>query len=464
MKNKIDHDLQDFYLVKKFKNLTVSDFSFIPRLTPNKVYPYNDLCDEEFYAVKSRQGFAKPALEKFTGQSIDDVPQIAIAASGGGVRASIVLLGLLYGLKQIGLLDGVTYLATLSGSTWSTASWMIYDCGLEETIGRLQQRLTLPVHKDLSLGAIKAALSYKEKYGKKSSINDLWGAILGNIYFQAKGTYGLGVHLSDLAPTIATGKYPLPLFASIIGNTSPHYQWMEFSPFAVGSSYLCGWVNPSDFGKTFNYGQSTDKYPGETFSYLLGLFGAFYAANVQDIINDLREELEAKWHIHIPDSWIDWGNKRVSPPQVPNFVKNMQGRIQDDPLQFMDAGATVNIPVPLLLRRGCPLIIICDASDTCLSPYASPMIDVYNYAKEKGYRMPPIDYTEIVKKPLSILYDPYHPGCPIIIYIPNFNFYSSEKFQYTQEEFFKVFNGIAAAVTNNKDLIRSAVIQTVENL
>lgn len=45
-------------------------------------------------------------------------PVIAVLGSGGGLRAHIACLGVLSEMKELGLLDAVTYLAGVSGSTW----------------------------------------------------------------------------------------------------------------------------------------------------------------------------------------------------------------------------------------------------------------------------------------------------------------------------------------------------------
>ncbi|XP_074917519.1 cytosolic phospholipase A2 gamma-like, partial [Chelonoidis abingdonii] len=48
----------------------------------------------------------------------DNMPNIAVLGSGGGLRAMIALLGTLVELKNQGLLDAVMYLCGVSGSTW----------------------------------------------------------------------------------------------------------------------------------------------------------------------------------------------------------------------------------------------------------------------------------------------------------------------------------------------------------
>lgn len=43
---------------------------------------------------------------------------VAVLGSGGGTRAMSSLYGSLAGLQELGLLDTVTYLSGVSGSTW----------------------------------------------------------------------------------------------------------------------------------------------------------------------------------------------------------------------------------------------------------------------------------------------------------------------------------------------------------
>ncbi len=47
------------------------------------------------------------------------VPVIAIAGSGGGFRAMVGFAGVMKALFESGVLDCATYIAGLSGSTWS---------------------------------------------------------------------------------------------------------------------------------------------------------------------------------------------------------------------------------------------------------------------------------------------------------------------------------------------------------
>jgi len=84
------------------------------------------LSSQEVAAINKRIAHTKTFLEKEIGAKIsgDKFPRIAICLSGGGMRASICACGLFAGLDDVGLLDTVSYVAALSGSTWFLAHYL----------------------------------------------------------------------------------------------------------------------------------------------------------------------------------------------------------------------------------------------------------------------------------------------------------------------------------------------------
>lgn len=50
--------------------------------------------------------------------SVRQVPVVAIITTGGGLKSMTGLYGSLMGLKKLNLLDCVTYISGLSGTTW----------------------------------------------------------------------------------------------------------------------------------------------------------------------------------------------------------------------------------------------------------------------------------------------------------------------------------------------------------
>ncbi|MEQ2284864.1 Cytosolic phospholipase A2, partial [Ameca splendens] len=66
--------------------------------------------------IKKLLDMEKP---RFLPSSPEEVPVIAIAGSGGGFRAMVGFSGVMKALFESGVLDCATYVAGLSGSTWS---------------------------------------------------------------------------------------------------------------------------------------------------------------------------------------------------------------------------------------------------------------------------------------------------------------------------------------------------------
>ena len=53
-------------------------------------------------------------------------PTVAIIGSGGGYRAAMALSGAMKALQDIGILDCVTYISGVSGSTWLYFKIILY--------------------------------------------------------------------------------------------------------------------------------------------------------------------------------------------------------------------------------------------------------------------------------------------------------------------------------------------------
>lgn len=426
----------------------------------------NDLCQQELDALKVRNTRTHATLQKFMGVDLlpDNAPSIGVACSGGGLRASIATLGLLRGLEKIGILDAVNYTAGNSGSTWILASWLVHDKSLEQLTEYIKSKIRDTIDRDnFDKTALIHALTDKIKNLKPFSLNDIWGAWLAGGFFGTGDGCEHTITLADIAPKVASGAYPIPLFAATIGETAPCYHWAEFSPFKIGSEYLNTWINASDFGKRFDTGLSFDTSKTESFGYLLGLFGSLYAMSITDVIEMIQNDLEQYFNteLSLPFlSWLPWvNNVRISPPDVCNFAHNLPNCPLADEhyLTFVDAGFAFGLPFPALLRRNVQVYIVCDASSDVLIESANTMHKVQDYASKNNYPFPPIDYTTITKQKISVFADPANPAAPVIIYIPNFDSFSTFKASYTTEEFDQLMLGMEQAVTDNVETIKQAL-------
>lgn len=440
-------------------NTALSSAHVNPKIT---IRNGNQICEQENIAVSSRKTSAHKAIQNFVQSpiTIDQVPTIGLACSGGGSRAAIATLGVLRGLEKIGLLDGVNYAAGVSGSTWTLTSWMYHQqMNLDQLTTFLKEKLRHEFSfKNVDRYLVGQILATKRKNSRRISLNEIWGALLAQVFLGTPENSGQSACLGDLASQTLMGTYPVPLFTAVIGQTSPHYQWAEFSPFEIGSTYLNTWIHPSIFGKKFTGSSTTDIHPGESLGYLLGIFGSAYAASTGDAWERFRSIAKSQYNVTLPSpfssDFFEKANFRISPPHVSNFARlHGPNQLKDkDYLSFIDAGVAFNLPFPPLLRRNVEVYIVCNASGT-----PGALESAQTYAQQNGLPFPSIDFKKVAKKTLSVCVDKNNPAAPIIIYIPNFQKFATTKFRYSNQQFDQVLNSMEQAVTENADLIKAAI-------
>lgn len=453
------HAMQPYH--RPFSTRSCCDYSSQPVA---RAHQGTDVCLNEQIARDARNEKALTALQNFVGHPLtpNQLPSIALACSGGGLRASLATLGILRGLEKIGLLDAVTYAAGNSGSTWTLAAWPVHNKGLDHLTQYLRSRICNTINpQNFDTTSLFKTFGEKLQNLRPFSLNDIWGAWLAGGFF---GIEKSNIMLSDIAPQVSDGSYPIPLFCSVIGETAADvYQWVEFSPFQIGSEYLNAWISPDAFGKKFNKGTSFDSSKPENFGYLLGLFGSLYAAGSAEILNQIKEQLEllnqqcSKPSLSSLFGWTE--NIRLSPPDIYNFTYNLPNSPLADEffLTFVDAGFEFALPFPPLLRRTIKLYIVCDASSNVMIESQNPMHDVCAYAYKNGYHFPAIDYTKLVCQKISIIHDPQDPQSPVIVYIPNQELFSTYKISYTNQEFDQLVSSMQDTVVNNAAAIKQAV-------
>lgn len=434
----------------------------------------NGLCVPELNTFKNRLDKCQNPLSKFVGKNLTNatMPYIGLVCSGGGFRSAIAALGLWRGLEKIALLDGVAYNATLSGSTWSSAAWYAHAMNLDELTTYLKVKMNDATNpKKLDLEAIIERLIQKVESGRHFSFNDIYGAFLADVFFRTETQSGQDVFLTDIQPLITEAILPIPLFSAAIGNTEPAYQWTEFSPFETGSTYLNAWIPSSTIGKKFSNGVSYDKKPAEHFGYLLGAFGSAYAVSLVDYLTIIVDELKQKHPSLVlaeeTFSLLPFENEfRFSPAKINNFGHKLSSSPLGDlsELTLIDAGIHINMPFIPLFRRGMNVYIVCDASGDTTFAKGEVMQLVAAYAQKNSIPFPPINFDELGNHPVSIWYDVNNPACPVVIYIPNFQEFSTFKFSYSEEEFDRLMSGIENAVINNVDVIKKGINIAVANL
>ncbi|MDR3549851.1 MAG: hypothetical protein P4L31_00415, partial [Candidatus Babeliales bacterium] len=329
-----------------------------------------DLCQQENNFTSTRISHVKASLEKILNIPLTDkqVPRIAICASGGGYRAALTMLGALDGsdmpIAQNGsknLLDITTYLAAVSGSA-SVAAGMAYTHKTpSESINHIAPLINKSLLSDFSMVDLALALKRKTQHGQSISFIDLFGSLMAQRTFKGLGIdHPSSIDLATYASQIDPLKSPLPIQTSIIGNnTSGKYEWVEFTPFEIGSTFLNTFIPSWAFGRKFENGLSIDFTPPQSLAFCMGLWGSAMCANPHDFFKiRIAPELDP-----IVSSFVapqleqlftrpPFSNVRLSPAHVFNWNLGMQNATlnKHKTLTLVDAGFDSNFPLPPLLR------------------------------------------------------------------------------------------------------------------
>ncbi|XP_043846770.1 cytosolic phospholipase A2 gamma-like [Dromiciops gliroides] len=255
---------------------------------PRKYYESSDISvhfgisDEEKAAVKNRGEKVLTALKKL-GLNVKKGPVLSVLVSGGGLRADIACQGVLSELSHVGLLDVVTYLAGVSGSTWCMSSLYSQRDGFQDLVkaeNELRRRLQEDSWKfSVALDGLCVAAE-RDDY----SLTDFWSYSV--VYYLTKEL--LDARLSHVRDQSEKGTVPYPIFATIdkyfksCGKEKTQNAWFEFTPDWTGYSTLGpstpgAYVSTTHCGSRFEGGKLIQQKAERDFSYLRALCGSALA-------------------------------------------------------------------------------------------------------------------------------------------------------------------------------------------
>ncbi|XP_074075790.1 cytosolic phospholipase A2 gamma-like isoform X2 [Macrotis lagotis] len=241
------------------------------------------ISEEEKVAVQNRGKKVLMALQKL-GINTKKSPIVSVLVSGGGLRATIACQGVLTELSHLGILDMVTYLAGVSGSTWCMASlYTQSDDGWEDL-----QKAEVELQRRLREGSWKTfvALDGLCKAAERDdySLTDFWSYSF--VYFFTKEL--INTRLSQVRLQSEMGTVPYPIFAAIEENLKigekekTQHAWFEFTPDWAGYSTL-GYSEPGTYvsttycGSKFEGGKLIQQEPERDLSYLRALCSSVLA-------------------------------------------------------------------------------------------------------------------------------------------------------------------------------------------
>ncbi|XP_036421435.1 cytosolic phospholipase A2 gamma-like [Colossoma macropomum] len=203
--------------------------------------------------------------------SEDEVPNIAVLGSGGGLRAMVGLLGLLSQLKEDRLLDCIMYLCGVSGSTWCMVS-LYKEPDWSTKLKTLKDNI---VHR-----LVEGKVSWWERakklreYKKKDnfSLTDIWAALVVSDLMKEIDEHKLTEQRSNYAND------PYPIYTAI-DKQCKHDNlnadvWFEITPDESGYSLTGAFVDSSCFGSQFENGKKIEDQPETDMLYLQGLCGS----------------------------------------------------------------------------------------------------------------------------------------------------------------------------------------------
>nr|XP_060636635.1 cytosolic phospholipase A2 gamma-like [Anolis sagrei ordinatus] len=255
-----------------------------------------DISDKEKATIARRKTEVYNCLQKFgMNCTMSSLPSIAILGSGGGLRAMIALQGVLAELQKQGLLDAVTYLCGVSGSTWC----MSYIYEHEEWVTQLPN-----LEKKLCEQLTNTAWSAKKAFDAlvepskddTYSLTDFWGNVIVNAMLHELDYH----YFSEERRVSSYGKVPYPIYAAVDSNklannskTHPDI-WFEFTPDEAGFIHRGAFVDMRLFGSVFENGKLKEIKEEKSISYLRGLWGSAIASfkAIEDFIKHLIFEIK----------------------------------------------------------------------------------------------------------------------------------------------------------------------------
>ncbi|KAI8612284.1 acyl transferase/acyl hydrolase/lysophospholipase [Chytriomyces sp. MP71] len=379
-------------------------------LPPERVRTGTRLCDAEIQFRARRAATAAGAVSVLVGESValQHVPTVAIAASGGGSRAMIATLASLNELNSIGVLDTVSYLAGVSGSTWSLAHMYNHANPTNSPRSALQAaRLSLsknvlnplPLLENPPTIALATLMERFRTTKSKLNVVDLFGVLLSAAFLEttrnslslqavsgvAPSLRSTGVGSLGLAPRIsmqtgggvADGTSPMPIYSCVTYSgegAREQYQWVEFSPYEMGfiSAHDMQdgvWIPTRAFGRAFRGGISASDDAEVSLGIMLGVFGSAFTANLHRIIQEIESDIPKDVLDRVRSLLKDRMDfHAISPSHFPNpsfRLKHFNDPITNSEyIPLMDSGMDNSLPIAPLLHpsRKVDIIIVLDAS------------------------------------------------------------------------------------------------------
>uniref|UniRef100_A0A9J7XTE6 Phospholipase A2 n=1 Tax=Cyprinus carpio carpio TaxID=630221 RepID=A0A9J7XTE6_CYPCA len=277
--------MTNVYLELSLEECSATDLRFSLDLCPKEKLYRQHRRDRVMLGIKKLLHMEEPSSLP------SSVPVIAVLGSGGGFRAMVGFSGVMKALNESGVLDCVTYVAGLSGSTWYMSALYSHPefptKGLEQINQELMNRvssnplrLLLPKH----ITNYVHALWSKKATGQPVTFTDIFGMLIGETLIPSR----MDTKLSELQEKINEAQAPLPLFTCL--HVKPDVSelkfadWVEFSPYEIGMAKYGTFMTPDLFGSKFFRGNVVKKHEENPLHFLMGVWGSAFSILINRIL------------------------------------------------------------------------------------------------------------------------------------------------------------------------------------
>ncbi|XP_031417617.1 cytosolic phospholipase A2 gamma-like [Clupea harengus] len=215
----------------------------------------HDLCDEEkSYIQKRLQIVGNCLCSHDIVYKHDELPRVALLASGGGQRAHTAILGVLRQLGQDNLLDCFLYMAGVSGSIWAMSS-LYADAHWSKNVTNATSGLLLSMSEGKGVTFSEGVQWLRKRHAEGDlSLSDPWGVLICAL----KGVPLETRTLSDEGKRQKDGANPYPLYSAIertlFHKKEAKEMWFEMSPHEVGFTGPGAFVKTSLLNRHFEGG------------------------------------------------------------------------------------------------------------------------------------------------------------------------------------------------------------------
>ncbi|XP_063563760.1 cytosolic phospholipase A2 beta-like [Gorilla gorilla gorilla] len=402
---------------------------------------FGPCAEEQAFLSRRKQVVAaalRQALQLDGDLQEDEIPVVAIMATGGGIRAMTSLYGQLAGLKELGLLDCVSYITGASGSTWALANlyedpeWSQKDlAGPTELLKTQVTKNKLGVLAPSQLQRYRQELAERARLGYPSCFTNLWALISEALLHDEPHDH----KLSDQREALSHGQNPLPIYCALNTKgqsltTFEFGEWCEFSPYEVGFPKYGAFIPSELFGSEFFMGQLMKRLPESRICFLEGIWSNLYAANLQDSLYWASEPSQF-W-----DRWVrNQANLATTLDGLPNQLTPSEPH-----LCLLDVGYLINTSCLPLLQptRDVDLILSLDYN---LHGAFQQLQLLGRFCQEQGIPFPPISPSpeeQLQPRECHTFSDPTCPGAPAVLHFPlvsdSFREYSAPGVRRTPEE------------------------------